>query len=173
VGTRLAHKAFVARPLRLESFDYNGLWRYSVTTCTYQRQLRFRDESVVALALDQFLQAVAIEHCALLVYCFMPDHLHLLAAGTTVDAEFPRFMKLAKQRSGWAFRRHWTGRLWQEGYFERVLRNDESTPEVIRYIVNNPVRAGLVVKPADYPHWGSSVYTRDEILDFIADTRRT
>ncbi|HYN10753.1 MAG TPA: hypothetical protein VES67_25440 [Vicinamibacterales bacterium] len=39
----------------------------------------------------------------------------------------------------------------QDGYFERVLRHDEATPQVIAYILENPVRAGLVQDPAEYP----------------------
>ncbi len=41
--------------------------------------------------------------------------------------------------------------LWQGGYYERVLRKDEETQSVIDYILDNPVRAGLVKRPLDYP----------------------
>jgi putative transposase len=44
--------------------------------------------------------------------------------------------------------------LWQQGYFERVLRNDEGTLTVIRYVFENPVRAGLVERYEDYPFLG-------------------
>jgi len=57
--------------------------------------------------------------------------------------------------------------LWQYGYYERVLRDDESTPGVIEYIVNNPVRAKLAQNPADYSYWGSSAYGREDLLAFI------
>lgn len=41
--------------------------------------------------------------------------------------------------------------LWQDGYYERVLRRDEDSPAVIDYILNNPVRAGLVDDPLAFP----------------------
>jgi len=41
--------------------------------------------------------------------------------------------------------------LWQHGYYERILRRDEASVLVCHYILNNPVRAGLVADPADYP----------------------
>ena len=37
----------------------------------------------------------------------------------------------------------------------------------IGYVVSNPVRAGLVVSPSEYPYWGSDVYSRAEIVEFL------
>ena len=41
--------------------------------------------------------------------------------------------------------------LWQDGYYERVLRKSEDVLAIIDYILDNPVRAGLVSRPLDYP----------------------
>ena len=78
-------------------------------------------------------------------------------------------MRLAKQTSGFVFKRQHSTRLWQTGYYEHVLRAAERTEEIVEYIVANPVRGKLAENPADYPYWGSSVYTRDEILRFVGD----
>jgi len=81
----------------------------------------------------------------------MPDHLHFLAAGLSEAADFRRFVSLLRRRSSaalWAV--HPKG-LWQNGYYERVLRRDEDSVTVCHYILNNPVRAGLVEAPSDYP----------------------
>ena len=43
------------------------------------------------------------------------------------------------------------GKVWQEESFDRVLRSSESLDEKIAYILNNPVRKGLVSRPEDYP----------------------
>ena len=45
-------------------------------------------------------------------------------------------------------------RLWQDGYFERVLRDDEQLEIVARYIFDNPVRAGLAACAREWPHSG-------------------
>jgi hypothetical protein len=50
--------------------------------------------------------------------------------------------------------------LWQEGYYERIVRNDESTLVVIRYVLENPVRAGLVARYQDYRFLGGK-YSAD------------
>jgi REP element-mobilizing transposase RayT len=97
----------------------------------------------------------------------MPDHVHLLVAGERDDADLKRFTKSAKQYSGFYFRQRTGLVLWQRYSHERVLRNEEATPAVARYTIANPVRAGIVRAPNDYPFWGSFVYTRDELLDYI------
>ena len=42
-------------------------------------------------------------------------------------------------------------RLWQPGYFDRALRAEEDVRRVARYIVANPLRAGLCERIGDYP----------------------
>ena len=77
------------------------------------------------------------------------------------------FAGRAKQHSGADFALKHGGPLWQPGYYDRVLRQNEDARWVARYIVNNPVRAGLVVSPRDYPFLGSDVWTMDELLESI------
>ncbi|MNL58136.1 hypothetical protein D3C87_1817490 [compost metagenome] len=45
------------------------------------------------------------------------------------------------------------GSLWQQGYHDRALRRDEDLVKLARYVVANPLRAGLVEKLGDYPLW--------------------
>ena len=53
------------------------------------------------------------------------------------------------------------GRLWQRGYYERVLRDEDHTRDVIRYILQNPVRAGLAKSPDEYPFLGGVDRAKD------------
>jgi hypothetical protein len=48
---------------------------------------------------------------------------------------------------------NYRGHVWQRGFHDRALRGDEDLPAVARYIVANPLRAGLVRSVRDYPHW--------------------
>ena len=134
-----------------------------------QRQRAFVTQSVVDLFYAQFLRSATEESVALIAYCFMPDHVHLLVAGTSETADGKRFIALAKQYSGFYYKQRTHQKLWQRYGFERVLRNDEATLAVARYIIENPVRAGLVMNARDYPFLGSSVYTADEILSAVQD----
>ena len=58
-------------------------------------------------------------------------------------------------------------RLWQRYGFEHVVRDEETTLVVARYIVENPLRAGLVRRVEDYPFVGSEVYRLSEILEAV------
>ena len=97
--------------------------------------------------------------------CFMPDHLHLLVEGQSESSDLIRFAYLAKQRSAFTYRRLCKGCLWQKGYFEHVLRDDEITQVTAKYILENPVRGQLVDEPADCPFSGSLVYSQKQLLD--------
>jgi putative transposase len=89
-----------------------------------------------------------------LAYCVMPDHAHLLVQGLTTSAALRPLVGTIKQRSGYAFGRQTGRRLWQKGYYERTLRDDEDLLCVARYIEANPVRAGLVPSIGLWPHVG-------------------
>lgn len=76
----------------------------------------------------------------------MPDHVHGLISlppdrelGTTLAAWKPYLTKTAPIE-------------WQAGFFDHRLRSDESLQEKAHYIRINPVRAGLVKRPEDWPH---------------------
>ena len=45
------------------------------------------------------------------------------------------------------------GPVWQDGFHDRALRREEDLVAAARYVVANPLRAGLVQKLGDYPHW--------------------
>jgi len=87
----------------------------------------------------------------------MPDHLHVLTAPIDRDASVSAFAKWFKRwfndahrvRKPEDLRSIWH---WQEGCFDRLLRTDESASEKWDYIRLNPVRAGLVKNPDDWPY---------------------
>jgi putative transposase len=155
----------MSRPPRVSGFSYTGIYRYFLTFCTYRRHVAFRERHAVELVMMQFRRSAAECSCALLTYCFMPDHVHLLVEGVSDDANLRVFVKRGKQRSGRAYAKRFERPLWQEGYFDRVLRPGDDARAVARYIVANPVRAGLVHRPEDYPYSGSDVWAMRELCD--------
>jgi len=155
-------------PEHLRGFDYRGPNRYFLTFCTCKRARHFSDTRHVTLACEQFQRAAREQTFAVIAYCFMPDHVHLLVAGEHEEADLRRFTRSAKQYSGFYFRRTTGLTLWQRYGFERVLRSEEATATVARYTIANPMRAGLVQSPSNYAFWGSFLYTREELLEYIA-----
>jgi REP element-mobilizing transposase RayT len=98
------------------------------------------------------------------VYCFRPDHLHLVVDGTGDDADCKKFIKAAKQFSGYYYRQACSRRLWQRYEHERGMRDDLERALTIRYVVANPVKAGLAKHPSEYAFLDSTRYTIDELL---------
>jgi REP element-mobilizing transposase RayT len=98
----------------------------------------------------------------------MPDHLHALVEGTAEDSDFRRFVSMFKQRSGYSWRRENQSLLWQEGYYEHVLRSDEAYLPIVAYILRNPVRAGLTESPSTYLYLGSDRYSFEQLADAVA-----
>ena len=123
----------------------------------------FREAAAATEPLAQFQRTAHDEKFELLAYCVVPDHVHLLVEGLNKDSDLRRFVKMCKQRTGFAYRTRCGDRLWQEGYFERVLRDDADAREYAKYIINNPVRAGLVAKAADYEFLGATAWSLDEL----------
>ena len=105
---------------------------------------------------------------AILAYCFMPDHVHLLVEGLSETSDLKRFAKMAKQRSGASHALSVGGPLWQEGYWETMLREADDSRTIARYIMENPVRAGLVASPLQYPFLGSDMWPVMQILEDVA-----
>jgi REP element-mobilizing transposase RayT len=152
------------RPRRLAGVSYVGLQRYSVTFCTAFRKPIFEDFAVGEDAVSQILQAAGESQFDLVAYCAMPDHVHLLASAQSEASDLMLFVKSAKQISGFNYRQSTRQSLWQPGYHDRVLRDDEATLTVAKYILENPVRAGLAKVLGEWPLAGSSVYTWPELF---------
>ncbi|TVS09233.1 MAG: transposase [Gammaproteobacteria bacterium] len=92
-------------------------------------------------------------HCLTWTYVVMPDHVHwLFQLGGSLSLS--GLVALAKSRSSHYLRRHGLkGPVWQRGFMDRLIRARENPVAVARYIVLNPLRAGLVARLGDYPHW--------------------
>ena len=157
----------MSRPPRIPGFNYFGPYRYFLTFCTLDRRETFRDSPVVALILAQFRRTARASAFDILAYCVMPDHVHLLVEGKTASADLLKLVKRLKQSSGQVYSYRTRERLWQEGYYDRVLRPADDAKAVARYIISNPVRAGLVHRPSEYPHVGSDVWSLEEMIDSV------
>ena len=89
-----------------------------------------------------------------LAWVLMPDHLHWLFVLRN-RANLGTVIRNFKWRSAITVNRH-RGRhraIWQPGYYDHAIRVDEELQNIGRYIVGNPVRARLVDKLGNYPHW--------------------
>jgi REP element-mobilizing transposase RayT len=83
----------------------------------------------------------------------MPDHVHLLLQ--TNDEALSSLVRRLKSTTAQALnikigRR---GRFWSPGFHDHAIRREKDVRSVARYIIANPLRAGLVENVGDYPWW--------------------
>jgi putative transposase len=128
---------FTGKPGHIKGFDYLGLRQYFLTFCSYSRRRCFVSDDAVVTVRTQIERAAAEQDIALLAYCYMPDHVHLVAEGKAENSDCRQFIKRGTAIS------------------------------VARYILENPVRAGLVTRIQDYPYSGSSAYSIEQILEAV------
>lgn len=85
----------------------------------------------------------------------MPDHVHLLLQ--LGRARLSEVVGRLKGRSAAQLNRKIgrSGRFWEPGFHDHALRRDENVRQAARYIVANPLRAGLVERLGDYPYWNA------------------
>lgn len=152
----------------LKNFDYLGCYRYFITICTDRKKNLFvKNNYLIEKMIEVFNQTAGNQFFTVWVYCFMPDHLHILVEGINEYSDLKKFIKDFKQRTAYWYSREESNagnKLWQPGYYDHVLRKEEDTTEILRYILNNPVRNGLVVHYLDYRYSGSLVIDIKEIL---------
>jgi putative transposase len=115
----------------------------------------FFDARDFAFYLHYLLKVSLAEQCRVHAYCLMSNHVHLLVTPSN-EAACARFMKGVNQRyTQYVNRVHErSGTLWEGRYRSSVVFSARYVLACYRYIELNPVRAGLVRHPANYP-WSS------------------
>jgi putative transposase len=144
------------RPRRLATFDYIGRQRYFVTMSTFKRQRIFIEPEIVDSLRLKLVRTCELRQFAILAYVFMPDHLHCLFEAKADDCDFRAFVAAMRRQMSILIGDRLGVVLWQDGYYERVLRSEGDVQGVIDYILNNPIRARLVDRAADY-RWSWSI----------------
>lgn len=138
--------------LRIGRYSEIG-WIYMVTTVTRGRKPIFADwysGCACARVLHHFPTVASVTSLSWVV---MPDHVHWLFSldDGTLDNVMRRF-KTYSARSVNNVRCK-DGPIWQKGYHDHAVRRQEDLRTLARYIIANPVRAGLCGRVGDYPFW--------------------
>ncbi|MBI2485814.1 MAG: transposase [Deltaproteobacteria bacterium] len=143
--------------LRLTDFDYKGNeFVYFITICTADKQPYFLNDKIATIIADEIEFRRIKKEIKVFCYCIMPDHLHILLSLTEdyrkrlqdwVSA-FKRYTaKIASELFG-------IKPLWQKNFYDHIVRKEESLLTIAEYIVNNPVRKGMV------PNWEEYLYSK-------------
>ena len=153
------------KELRKGRFSETGLI-YLITTCCVERNRVFERLDLGEIVEDEMRKSDAAKNTRTLAFVVMPDHLHWmieLLAGN----DLPSVVRRVKGRSAHRINRMVgrTGRIWQPGYHDRALRNEEDLEAVGSYVIYNPVRAGIVQTIHDYPLWDAIWIDRNRGAD--------
>ena len=127
---------------------------YNITVATLGRAPFFSTFPVAAAAARCFADRAVLQDADMLAWVLMPDHAHwLVQLGETAD--LPALVSRLKSASARHANRRLgrVGTLWAPAYHDRALRREEDVVAVARYIVANPVRAGLVRSVREYSFW--------------------
>jgi putative transposase len=129
---------------------------YFLTLCIEKKEPILANPQAWSICLSTFEK---LDQWTILAAVAMPDHLHMLGTPKDRNASVSELSKWFKRWFNASFDCRpsvsdggdvdWQ---WQEGCFDRLLRSDESLTAKWQYIRQNPVRAGLVSDPNDWPY---------------------
>ena len=149
------HVKLYSKPPRLP-FVTQSQPLYFVTFCAMHRQSLLANEAVHQ-EFCRYAQAGADHGAGVGQYVIMPDHVHLFVR-ISGGASLGRWVGGLKRNMGKAVSRAAEGgAVWQPGFFDHLLRHDESYSEKWLYVRDNPVRKKLVAKWDDWPYRGEVV----------------
>jgi len=143
------------KKIRLAPEAYlNPASTFNVTLAANSRKRLFDDPAFNSQILSLLKSLARRDGVRIKMYCLMPTHLHLLAQpGRRSLIDFIAEFKKKTADLGRAMRG--IERLWQSSFFDHRLRSSESEAEQAEYIRMNPLQAGLVEHPDDWPWTGS------------------
>jgi len=132
----------------------NGV--YLITTTTFERQKLFDDFPVSCAAARCFEDADFLGDATMLAWVLMPDHAHWLLQLGERDGLSRVVNRLKSASARYVNRvRGASGAVWAKSFHDHGLRSDEDLQAVARYVVANPLRAGLATQIGNYPFWNA------------------
>ncbi len=138
---------FHSADLRKGRVDLKGQI-YLLTTVTHERNPVFAEFALARTCISAMRYQQEQGRVKSLAFVVMPDHLHWL-----VELQNDSLAAVMKSVKGFVARELGNRKFWQAGFHDHALRRDEDVKRVARYLVANPVRAGLVDSVWQYPYW--------------------
>ncbi|GAB4264576.1 MAG: transposase [Methylomicrobium sp.] len=127
---------------------------YHITICTENRLPWFQNMACGRRLVQHMRHLHEQQTVSSLAWVVMPDHVHWLLQlghGQTLSQAIKTFKGRSASDINHYLQRQ--GALWQRGFHDHALRQEEDIKQIARYIIANPLRAGLVEHIGDYPLW--------------------
>ena len=133
-----------------------------MTTNVCRRQKTFLNSQIADIVLSALFFLRDKGYYQLYSFVIMPEHLHLiiLPQNKKTLSQIMHSLKsyTAKKINSLLGR---SGKIWQDGFYERIIRNEDDLREKATYIENNPLRKNLVEEPEKYFY--SSAHHREKM----------
>ncbi len=133
-----------------------GHTAYLVTATTLHREQLFIHFAAACSAARCFEEPALLGRSHMLAWVLMPDHAHWLLELGAADRLSDVILRL-KSASSWHANRllNRQGPLWSKAFHDHAVREEDDLQAIARYVVANPLRAGLARRVGDYPFWNA------------------
>ena len=127
---------------------------YALTFCSANRRTLFSDDASARAVASALHRSADGGYCKQLAFVVMPDHVRWMVT-ITGKCSLAALMSATKAEASRKLQAvgHTQLPFWQRGFYEHRIRADEDLVQQARYLVSNPLRAGLVDRLVEYPHW--------------------
>lgn len=129
---------------------------YHLTMTTWKRTPIFLEWEAASIAARVIEEPSIQKLSEIQAWVVMPDHVHILIKLGGIDTlgkYVNRFKSVTSRRihsSG-----TYTDAIWGRAFHDNAIRKEQDLVHVARYVVANPLRAGLVRRVGDYPYWNA------------------
>ncbi|MHB8112639.1 MAG: REP-associated tyrosine transposase [Bellilinea sp.] len=135
---------------------------YFFTLVTHNRKPIFSDLEAVETLRMAFKYIMPRFPYSIVATVIMPDHIHAVWTLPENDSDFSTRWRLIKS----CFTRNWTNRdkdvlVWQQRFWEHLIRDEKDLERHVEYIHFNPVKHGLVNSPSDWPYSSFSRFVKE------------
>ncbi len=129
---------------------------FFITVCTYRRKPVLAAARLAGIIVDALRKAPSDHGWVVGRYVVMPDHIHFFCGPAGDGArKLSSFVGFWKRSTGMAIRKSGeAGFRWQSGFFDRLLRREDSYEQKWEYVRANPLRAGLIAPSGHWPYEG-------------------
>ena len=152
---------------RLPKEFYKGEISAAFTLCLKEDGQAILRPEIVSIFTDILTIVITKISCIVPVYCFMTDHQHLIITGTGSNSDIRKAIVSYKQKTGFWMSANQSGIKWQKDFYDHVIRTKKDIAVQVRYILDNPVRKGLVSSWQEYSFKGSIGCKLENVLNGI------
>jgi putative transposase len=148
------------KSIRLEKELYYGPMIGMATLCFYKRH-NVISSKLADLILYQINKLSEKLKVTILIYCLMPDHLHLILEIKNSSQNFIDVIHYFKRKIAFELREKIPlKQFWQDRFIDRIIRDEKELEKMIWYILDNPVRKNLVNDFRKWPYSGGYYFHR-------------